>query len=119
MEDVQPSAFGFAVAVHPTDPDTAWFVPAVKDEWRYPVDGKLLVTRTRNGGISLETHSSGLPEGKAYDLIYRHGLVVDDSGTTLAMGSTTGALWVSDNGGDHWELLSAHLPPVYCVRFGR
>ena len=119
MEGVQPSAFGFAVAVHPADPNTAWFVPAVKDEWRYPVDGKLVVNRTRNGGISFESLSSGLPEGKAYDLIYRHGLAVDDSGTTLAMGSTTGALWISDSGGDQWELLSAHLPPVYCVRFDR
>ena len=26
------SRFGFAVAVHPKDPNTAWFVPAKKDE---------------------------------------------------------------------------------------
>ena len=32
----EPSTFGFAVAVHPHDPKTAWFVPAVKDEVRYP-----------------------------------------------------------------------------------
>ena len=48
--DVNPSVFGFAVAVHPRHPDTAWFVPAVKDESRVPVDGKLAVTRTRDGG---------------------------------------------------------------------
>jgi hypothetical protein len=29
ISNVKPSAFGFAVAVHPTDPNTAWFVPAV------------------------------------------------------------------------------------------
>ena len=34
LEDVPPSRFGFAVAVHPRDPDTAWFVPADKDERR-------------------------------------------------------------------------------------
>lgn len=117
MEDVKPSGFGFAVAVHPQNPDIAWFVPAVKDEWRYPVDGKLVVTRTQDGGKTFESLSKGLPEGKAYDLVYRHGLVVDDSGAHLAMGSTTGSLWVSDDGGDHWQQLSAHLPPVYCVQF--
>ena len=31
------SSFGFAVAVHPREPDTAWFVPGVKDETRLPV----------------------------------------------------------------------------------
>ena len=25
--------------------------------------------------------------------------------------------WVSENGGDSWMHLSAHLPPVYAVRF--
>ena len=43
IENVAPSAFGFAVAVHPHDADTAWFVPAVKDEKRYPADGQVVV----------------------------------------------------------------------------
>lgn len=29
--EAQPSSFGFAVAVHPREPDTAWFVPAARD----------------------------------------------------------------------------------------
>ena len=32
--EARPSSFGFAVAVHPHEPDTAWFVPAVKDQCR-------------------------------------------------------------------------------------
>ena len=42
IHEVPPSVFGFAVAVHPADPDTAWFVPAVKDEHRIPVDGRVV-----------------------------------------------------------------------------
>ena len=38
-------------------------------------------------------------------------------GEKLVMGSTTGSVWVSGDQGDRWESLSAHLPPVYCVRF--
>ena len=116
--EAQPSSFGFAVAVHPREPDTAWFVPAVKDQYRIPVDGKLVVTRTRDGGRTFERFSNGLPPAPAYDLVYRHGLAVDDSGARLAMGSTTGALWTSADGGESWDLISAHLPPIYCVRFG-
>ncbi|POM17371.1 glycosyl hydrolase [Burkholderia cepacia] len=116
--EAQPSSFGFAVAVHPHEPDTAWFVPAVKDACRIPVDGRFVVTRTRDGGRSFEPFTNGLPPAPAYDLVYRHGLAVDDSGTRLAMASTTGGLWTSDDGGENWQLLSAHLPPVYCVRFG-
>ncbi|MFP6561916.1 WD40/YVTN/BNR-like repeat-containing protein [Paraburkholderia sp. B3] len=116
--EAQPSSFGFAVAVHPGEPDTAWFVPAAKDQYRIPVSGQFVVTRTRDGGRTFERFANGLPPAPAYDLVYRHGLAIDDSGTRLAMGSTTGALWTSDNGGEHWHLISAHLPPVYCVRFG-
>ncbi len=111
-----PSSFGFAVAVHPRDPDTAWFVPAVKDEMRVPVNGQLAVTRTRDGGRSFQQLREGLPQKHAYDLVYRHGLDIDAAGETLAMGSTTGSLWISR--GDGFKAVSHHLPPVYCVRFG-
>jgi hypothetical protein len=114
---VPPSSFGFAVAAHPRDPLTAWFVPAVKDETRVPVDGKLVVTRTRDGGKTFEVLRKGLPQEHAYDLIYRHALDVDASGTRLAMASTTGSAWLSADSGDSWQLLSHHLPPVYCIRF--
>ncbi|CDF83542.1 hypothetical protein PKB_2195 [Pseudomonas knackmussii B13] len=114
----QPSSFGFAVAVHPTRPDTAWFAPATKDACRVPVAGRFLVNRTRDGGKTFEALDRGLPESPCYDLIYRHGLAVDDDGERLALGSTTGGLWLSEDGGDHWKCLSAHLPPIYCVRFG-
>ncbi|ENB5868819.1 TPA: WD40/YVTN/BNR-like repeat-containing protein, partial [Pseudomonas aeruginosa] len=113
----EPSSFGFAVAVHPRQPDTAWFVPATKDECRIPRDARFVVTRTRDGGHSFETLERGLPDGPAYDLVYRHGLDIDPSGERLAMGSTTGGLWLSENGGEDWRQLSANLPPIYCVRF--
>lgn len=114
---VPPSVFGFAVAVHPRDPDTAWFAPAVKDECRVPVDGKLVVARTRDGGKSFDVLRQGLPQENAYDLIYRHALTVDDSGDRLAMGSTTGGLWLSEDGGDKWREISTNLPPVHAVEF--
>jgi len=82
-----------------------------------PRDGALCVTRTDDGGQSWEVMRHGLPQRDAYDLIYRHGLEVDEAGERLAMGSTPGALWTSENGGRSWALVNAHLPPIYAVRF--
>lgn len=112
-----PSRFGFAVASHPADPATAWFVPAVKDECRVPVEGRLVVTRTRDGGATLEALSAGLPDGACYDLVYRHALAVDGSGRWLAMGSTTGNLWLSGDAGETWRLLHGHMPPIAALAF--
>ena len=117
IEDVNPSTFGFAVAVHPRDADTAWFVPGIKDECRMPVDGRLVVTRTRDAGKTFEILNKGLPDTHSSDLVYRHGLDIDSSGDRLLMGSTTGNLWLSENQGDSWQCLSNYLPPVYAVRF--
>ena len=117
LNDVPPSNFGFAVVAHPTDPDAAWFVPAAKDEQRIPVDGRLVVTRTRDGGQHFDVLHQGLPDEPAYDLVYRHALDISGDGERLAFGSTTGSLWVSEDQGDSWQSVSKHLPPVLCVRF--
>jgi hypothetical protein len=112
------SSFGFAVGVHPTDGDTAWFVPGVADQQRVPVDAALAVNRTRDGGRSFETLRNGLPQRDCYDLVYRHGLAVGEDGRSLLIGSTTGGLWSSADGGDSWQTVATTLPPIYAVRFG-
>jgi hypothetical protein len=83
-----------------------------------PVDAKLVVARTRDGGRNFAVLRQGLPQEHAYDLVYRHGLDVDESGNRLAFGSTTGGLWLSEDQGDTWRCLSTQLPPIHCVRFG-
>ena len=117
VPNAAPSGFGFAVAVHPHHPKTAWFVPATKDERRVPVDAKVVVSRTRDGGETFEVLRTGLPQEHAYDLVYRHALAVDGTGDRLAFGSTTGGLWVSEDQGDRWQCVGARLPPVHAVTF--
>ena len=117
FDDVAPSSFGFAVAVHPDEPDTAWFVPAQSDEIRIPVDGAMVVNRTHDGGRSFETVTSGLPQQHAYHLIYRHGLDVDSTGERLVMGSTTGSLWHSTDRGSSFQHVTDSLPPVLSVQY--
>ena len=98
--DVPPSTFGFAVAVHPRDPDTAWFVPAIKDESRIPVDGKVVVTRTRDGGESFEVLSRrACRRSTPTTWSTATASTSTPSGERLAMGSTTGGLWAQRKSG--------------------
>lgn len=117
IPNVPPSVFGFAVAVHPKDPLTAWTVPAQKDEFRVPVGARFTAARTRDGGRTWQTLSNGLPSQNAWDIVFRHCLDVDPTGSTLLMGSTTGNLWVSEDQGDNWQTLSHNLPPIYTIRW--
>jgi hypothetical protein len=113
----RPGKSGFAVTVHPRNPDTAWFVPMQSDEKRIPVDGKLVVLKTTDGGRSFEAKTAGLPQRHAYDLVFRHAMDVDPAGEALVFGSTTGNVFVSEDGGTAWAKLPEHLPPVYAARW--
>lgn len=115
LTDVPVSSFGFAVAADPNDAQRAWFAPAAADLRRVPPDGALAVLRTDDGGQSFRVLRDGLPQSHCYDLVYRHGLDVGADGRTLMMGSTTGSLWASADGGDRWQTISTSLPPIAAV----
>ena len=108
--------FGFPAVAHPTDPDVAWIVPMVSDNERIPVESRLVVLRTDDAGKSWHEQASGLP-APAFDFPFRHGLDVSADGDTLFMGTTSGNVYVSENGGRTWTTLSTSLPPIYSVRF--
>lgn len=110
-----PARFGFAVEVHDKRADTAWVIPAQNDDCRVPIDRALAVCRTENGGKSWTALRRGLPQKDCYDIVYRHAL--DRRGDMLVFGSTTGNLYVSDDGGEEWRPLAHHLPLINSVRF--
>ncbi len=109
--------FGFPVAVHPAKPETAWLVPMQSDQHRMTVGGKLVVMRTDDGGESWVRQTEGLPQENAWDFPFRHAFDVAPSGDTLVFGTTSGNLYVSENGGESWDTLSNNLPPIYSTRF--
>jgi photosystem II stability/assembly factor-like uncharacterized protein len=119
LRNAPVSRFGFAVAVHPQDGNTAWFAPAEADQRRIPVDAAMAVTRTTDGGKTFTALRAGLPQQDCYDLVYRHGLAVSADGQRLLMASTTGGLWASDDAGDHWQTVSTTMPPIYAVSFAK
>ncbi|MCC6215603.1 MAG: hypothetical protein IT376_12125 [Polyangiaceae bacterium] len=106
--------FGFPVAADETDGRRAWLLPGKSDQQRMTLDGALFVARTEDGGESWTQLRRGLPQENAYDVVYRHALA--SRGGTVAFGSTTGNLYLSEDRGDSWGAVAHHLPPIYSVR---
>jgi len=84
---------------------------------RIAVGGALFVARTTDGGATWQELRRGLPQELSFDVVYRHALA--DKAGAVAFGTTTGNLYVSDDGGEGWTTVANNLPPIYSVRFAR
>jgi hypothetical protein len=112
-----PSDFGFAMAIHPQDPDTVYIVPLQSDEFRCTPEAKLRVYRTRDAGRSWKPLTKGLPQKEAWETVLRDGLSTDRGEPAgIYFGTRSGKLFASRNDGDSWTCLADGLPPITCVR---
>jgi hypothetical protein len=115
-----PSDFGFAMAIHPIDPDCAWIVPLESDEFRCTPEGKLRVYRTRSAGSEWEALSHGLPQTGAYETVLRDALAADAGDPVgVYFGTRSGKLFGSSDAGDTWATLLDGLPPIVSVKTAR
>lgn len=111
-----PSDFGFPIAVHPRETQTAYVIPLKGAEFRCPPDGKLRVFRTRDGGRKWEALSKGLPQDGAFCGMYREAMGTDSLPSAgIYFGTNTGKIFASGNEGDAWFELADNLPPVYSI----
>jgi hypothetical protein len=112
-----PSDFGFAMAIHPQDPDRAWIVPLESDGFRCTPEGKLRVYRTRNAGKKWEAMTKGLPQKEAYETVLRDAMAADARDPVgVYFGTRSGKLFGSSDEGKSWSTLADGLPPVVCVK---
>jgi photosystem II stability/assembly factor-like uncharacterized protein len=112
-----PSDFGFAMAMHPHDPDTVYIVPIESDMFRCTPEGKLRVYRTRDGGESWEPLTRGLPQKNALETILRDAMDVDELNPAgVYFGTRSGSIWGSSDGGSSWSELIDGLPAITCVK---
>jgi photosystem II stability/assembly factor-like uncharacterized protein len=112
-----PSDFGFAVAMHPRNPDCVYIVPVESDEFRCACDGRLRVYRTRNAGASWEPLIRGLPQKRAYETVLRDAMTVDSlEPAGIYFGTRSGQLFGSRDEGRTWQRILEGLPSVVCVR---
>ena len=112
-----PSDFGYGIVVDPDDPDTVYQIPESSSHLRAPVDGKLRVYRSRDGGGSWESASEGLPAEHVYVTVLREAMDIDpaDPGR-IYFGTSGGQLFATMNAGDSWEEIAGYLPRVLSVK---
>jgi photosystem II stability/assembly factor-like uncharacterized protein len=111
-----PTDFGFPIDVHAHEPETVYVVPITSDAQHFPPEGKLRVFRSRTGGNEWEPLTHGLPQSDCYVNVLRDAMAVDtldDCG--VYFGTTGGQVYVSPDGGDHWQTIVHDLPPVLSV----
>ncbi|HEV2732988.1 MAG TPA: protein kinase [Terriglobales bacterium] len=112
-----PSDFGFALVMHPRNPDSAYIIPVESDEFRCACDGRLRVYRTRNGGASWEPLMRGLPQKRAYETVLRDALTSDSFDPAgIYFGTRSGQIFGSSDEGKTWRKMLEGLPSVVCIR---
>ena len=115
-----PSDFGFAMAMHPHQPQTVYALPLESDQFRCVPEAKLRVYRTRDSGGSWEPLTRGLPQGDAFETILRDSMAADDlQPAGIYFGTRSGKLYGSSNEGASWRLIAPTLPPIVCVKAAR
>ena len=109
---------GFPMVVHPHDADTAWVFPMDGTTvWpRTSPGGRPAAYVTRDAGASWQRLDRGLPEGQAWWTVKRQAMTADARpAPALYLGTTSGELWIGDDGGARWRNLARHLPEIYAV----
>ena len=112
-----PSDFGYGIVTDPNDPDTVFQIPESSSHLRAPVDGKLRVYRSRDGGGTWESASAGLPAEHVYVTVLREAMDVDSREPCgVYFGTSGGQLFASANEGESWASIASYLPRVLSVK---
>lgn len=112
-----PSDFGYALATDHASTDTLFVIPEASTQMRFPVDGRLRVYRTEDGGAHWTALTAGLPQRHVYCTVLRDGLDSDHLDPLgLAFGTSGGHLFVSSDRGESWRMAAEFLPPVLSVK---
>jgi hypothetical protein len=107
-----PSTFGFPL-VRDHAERVLFSVPLQTDEFRYPVDGKLRVFRSRDDGDSWHACGNGLPDD-SWHAVLRQAMAADQRGG-IYFGNAGGEVYATADLGEKFERLPGSLPRILCV----
>lgn len=110
------TGFGFPIVRDHRSGDL-YVIPLESDEYRMPVDGRLAVFRSVDGGDSWTAMSTGLRKEPSYAGVLRGAMSGDgeDPGG-IYFGTTGGEVWWSVDGGAAWKRLPATFPRITSIK---
>lgn len=119
IQDGLPSEFGLPMAMHSRDSKTLYVLPVESFEYRLPIDGRLVVYRSRDGGDNWQPMTAGLPASHFYAGVLRQAMATDDlADCGVYFGTTAGQVFYSRDGGESWRTMPGYgaLPRVLSVK---
>lgn len=109
---------GFPIVLHPRDPDIIWVFPMDgTDVWpRTSPGGKPAAYISNNGGTTWKRQDRGFPKENGYFTVMRQAFNADSLDPVgLYLGTSSGEVWASKNGGESWRQIASHLPYILSV----
>ena len=81
------------------------------EDWRESRNSNAGIIRSRDNGRNWEELKHGLPENVRGNI---EAMGMHHAGPYLAIlaGTATGEIYLSEDGGDHWQLIAEGLPPI-------
>ena len=118
---IETGDIGFSLCVHPQDPDTLWVFPMEgTDIWsRVCTGGQPAVYCSQDGGDTWFRQDIGFPMWNAWFTVMSKAMITDHYDLVgLYIGTSNGSIWHSDNEGNSWRQIIAHLPKIYSLEVG-
>ena len=89
-------------------------VPLHSDGNRVPVDGAFRSYMSEDDGDSWRVAGTGWADAADYSSVLRGAVAADGDGR-VALGTTSGSVWVTEDAGDTWTCLDARFPRIGAV----
>lgn len=105
--------FGFPI-VRDHATGRLFVVPLEADANRVPVGGRFAAWSSDDDGDSWHVAGDGWPDAPTFTGVLRGALATDQRGT-VALGTTSGDVWVSRDTGDTWHRLPSTFPRINAV----
>ncbi|MBY5164446.1 WD40/YVTN/BNR-like repeat-containing protein [Salsipaludibacter albus] len=114
-QDGLPAEMGFGFVMAREGSTGRLFTqPLHSDGQRLPVDGAFRVYRSDDQGASWAVSGTGWSDAPTHTLVLRGAVDADDDGR-VAVGTTSGAVWLTEDAGDSWRQVPGTFPRIGAV----
>ncbi|MHC4924038.1 MAG: beta propeller repeat protein [Planctomycetota bacterium] len=111
-----PYDFGFGLALHAQDPHSCFVVPLEPVDYSFrATDGEMAVYQYGRSG-KWRKRTKGLPRRHAHISVLRQAMANDTLDPCgVYVGTQSGTVFASADGGASWAAAAEHLPTIYSV----